>query len=57
MRLKVDECSNCGQRQSEVVMVKAYNGNAGLCYKCILDMVTLLLKEGKKPRGWSAPTE
>jgi hypothetical protein len=47
MKLQTDECSNCGQKSSEVVIVKAYRGNAGLCYVCVLDMVTLLLDEGE----------
>lgn len=47
MYLQVDECSNCGSKKSEVVIVKAWNGNAGLCYSCVLDMVTLLLEEGE----------
>jgi len=49
MHIRQDECSNCGSKNNEVVIVKGYNGNAGLCYTCILDVVSLLLEEGETP--------
>lgn len=46
MHLAVDKCSNCGTK-GELVFVNAYHGKAGLCYSCVLGMVTLLLEEGE----------
>jgi len=45
LKVTVDECSNCGEKKTAVVILKGYSCSTGLCAFCVMAAASALLEE------------